>query len=260
MALIIEQLGIAPAAAGKQRQQQRQQGQGSRSPPAPRLAGHDLRTAVAQQPPAETGPVLVLCAGFQAGAAGQAIGLRPLADVQLHRAGADTRGAVGAVPQAVCAEGWHRSCQQRMRRAEHIVLRGGRVEQATAATEHAAQAGWARSARLAAARVIQDTRCMRIGQQWLQACERAQRTADRLAQETGIAPGGSGVEQYPERFPATPGGVLPVHSDSRPHASCVAGRASAGGSARDTVWPIQSKAPLHSVWGQAWPHQMRPAR
>ncbi|KAG1198675.1 hypothetical protein G6F35_012607 [Rhizopus arrhizus] len=260
MALIIEQLGIAPAAAGKQRQQQRQQGQGSRSPPAPRLAGHDLRTAVAQQPPAETGPVLVLCAGFQAGAAGQAIGLRPLADVQLHRAGADTRGAVGAVPQAVCAEGWHRSCQQRMRRAEHIVLRGGRVEQATAATEHAAQAGWARSARLAAARVIQDTRCMRIGQQWLQACERAQRTADLLAQETGIAPGGSGVEQYPERFPATPGGVIPVHSDSRPHASCVAGRASAGGSARDTVWPIQSKAPLHSVWGQAWPHQMRPAR
>jgi hypothetical protein len=48
---------------------------------------------------------------------------------------------------------------------------------------------------------------MWIGQQWLHARERAQRTADLLAQEAGIAPGGGGIEQHPERFPAAPAGM-----------------------------------------------------
>jgi hypothetical protein len=120
---------------------------------------------------------------------------------------------------------------------------------------------------LAAAGVVQHARRMWIGQQWLHACERAQQTADLLAQEAGICPGGGGIEQHqnvsqplqPARGAAIsssaiglnrPTKVMPVHSESSP---------------RPAVWPraqrvhwqdlghavaIQSKARRHSVCGR----------
>ena len=82
------------------------------------------------------------------------------------------------------------------------VLDDARVEQAAATAQHPAETGRAWPARLTAAGVVQHARRMRIGQQRLHACERAQRTAHLLTQETGVSPGGGGVEQHPERFPA----------------------------------------------------------